>query len=56
LRFALKNHRAAETEALQLAVQVARIRAQAIAEGAQRRSLGEIVRIEEQHLGNCEYY
>jgi len=51
LRFALKNHQAAETEALQLAVQAARVRAQAIAEGAQR-SLGEIVRVEEQHLGS----
>jgi len=51
LRFALKTQQAAETEALQLAVQTALIRAKAIAEGAQL-SLGKIIRIEEQHLGN----
>jgi uncharacterized protein YggE len=50
LRFALKNQQAAETEALQLAVKTALVRAQAIVAGAQR-SLGDIVRIEEQYLG-----
>ena len=50
LRFALKNQQAAETEALELAVKTALVRAQAIVAGAQR-SLGDIVRIEEQYLG-----
>jgi len=50
LRFALKDQQAAEIEALRLAVQTAHARAQAIASGAQR-TLGSIVRIEEQNLG-----
>ena len=50
LRFALKNQQAAENEALQLAVNAALVHAQAIVAGAQR-SLGDIVRIEEQYLG-----
>lgn len=45
-RFALKDQQAAETEALRLAVEAAMTRAQAMAGGA-KRSLGEIVRIEE---------
>jgi uncharacterized protein YggE len=50
LRFTLKDQQTAEAEALQLAVQTAQARAQAIASGAQR-TLGSIVRIEEQNLG-----
>jgi uncharacterized protein len=50
LRYALKNQQAAENEALQLAVKTALVRAQAIVASAQR-SLGAIVRIEEQYLG-----
>ena len=50
LRFALKNQQMVETEALKLAVQVALTRSQAIAEGA-KRSIGEILRIEEQKFG-----
>jgi uncharacterized protein YggE len=46
-RFDLKNRSAAEHEALRQAVENAMSRAQAIASGA-RRSLGPIVRIEEQ--------
>lgn len=45
-RFALKDQQAAETDALRLAVEAAMTRAQAMAGGA-KRSLGEIVRIEE---------
>ncbi|HVW05787.1 MAG TPA: SIMPL domain-containing protein [Vicinamibacterales bacterium] len=45
-RFALKDQQAAETDALRLAVEAAMARAQAMAGGA-KRSLGEIVRIEE---------
>jgi len=50
LRFALKDQQTAEVEALRLAVQAAHARAEAIASGAQR-TLGNIVRIEEQNLG-----
>jgi len=54
LRFALKNQQAAENEALQLAVNTALVRAQAIVAGAQR-SLGDIVRIEEQYLAGMHH-
>jgi len=50
-RFALKDEKTVETEALQLAVQAALTRAKAIATGAGK-TLGEIVRIEEQNLGH----
>jgi uncharacterized protein YggE len=49
-RYGLKDEQAAETEALKLAVQAAMARAEAMAAGA-RRSLGSIVRIEEQARG-----
>jgi uncharacterized protein YggE len=49
-RFELKDERAAQNEALRLAVEAALARAQAIAAGA-KRGLGEIVRIEEQGAG-----
>jgi len=49
-RFDLKDERAAQNEALRLAVEAAMARAQAIAAGA-RRSLGQIVRIEEHGVG-----
>lgn len=49
-RFTLKDEQAAQTEALQLAVQAALTRAKAIAAGAGK-TLGDIVRIEEQNLG-----
>ncbi len=50
LRFALKDQNAAESEALQLAVQAALSRANAIAAGA-KLTLGKIIRIEEQNIG-----
>lgn len=49
-RFGLKDEGAVETEALQLAVQVALGRAKAIAAGAGK-VIGGIMRIEEQNLG-----
>lgn len=49
-RFDLKDERSAQNEALRLAVEAAMSRAQAIAAGA-KRTLGEIVRIEEQGVG-----
>jgi uncharacterized protein YggE len=49
-RFDLKNERAVQSEALSAAVQDALQRAQAIASGA-RRSLGPVVRIEDQNAG-----
>jgi hypothetical protein len=49
-RFDLKNSEAVEREALQMAVQAAMTRAAAIAAGA-RRTLGAIVRIEDQPMG-----
>jgi uncharacterized protein YggE len=49
-RFDLKNERAVQSEALSAAVQDALQRAQAIATGA-KRSLGAIVRIEDQNTG-----
>lgn len=49
LRFDLSNKQEIEVEALKQAVQVAISRAQSIASGA-KRSLGDIVRIEEQNL------
>jgi uncharacterized protein len=49
-RFDLKNERAVQNEALTAAVQDALQRAQAIAAGA-KRTLGPIVRIEDQHMG-----
>jgi uncharacterized protein len=48
-RFDLKDDKAAENEALRLAVEVALSRAQAIAAGA-KRSVGQIVRIEEHNV------
>jgi uncharacterized protein YggE len=50
-RFDLKDRRAAESEALRLAVEDARSRAEALAAGAGR-SLGAIVRLEDQHAGS----
>src|SRR5262245_9218186 len=49
-RFDLKDQQAAENEALRLAVEAAMSRAQAIAAGA-KRSVGQIVRIEEHNVG-----
>lgn len=49
-RFGLKDEQTIETEALQLAVQAALMRAKAIAAGAGK-ELGRIMRIEEQNLG-----
>lgn len=49
-RFDLKDEKAAENEALKLAVESAMSRAQAIAVGA-KRTLGQIVRIEDQNTG-----
>lgn len=51
LRFALKDQKSAEAEALQLAVQNALVRAKAMAAGAQK-TLGQIIRIEEPNFGN----
>ena len=49
-RFGLKDEAAVENEALRMAVQAAMTRAESIAAGA-RKSLGPIVRIEEQNMG-----
>lgn len=49
-RFDLKDEKTVQNEALRLAVEAAMSRAQAIAAGA-KRSLGQIVRIEDQNVG-----
>ena len=49
-RFDLKDEKSAQNEALRLAVESAMSRAQAIAAGA-KRTLGQIVRIEDQNVG-----